>query len=89
MWQAPWHWAREILLKKDALEQAMKENVVNTYTVLLSDGSVGQVTSANAPKIGYEMTVALSDESGNPIMATGVVKKILEEKLGRRSQNPV
>ena len=62
---------------------------MNTYTVLLDDGTIGQVTSANAPRIGYEMTVSLSDKNGAPMKATGVIKKILEEKRGRRSSAPV
>ena len=53
---------------------------MQTYTVLLSDGTVGQVTSANAPKLGYEMTITIRDENGNVIEVSGVVEKILSEK---------
>jgi len=53
---------------------------MNTYTVRLGDGKVGQVTSVNAPLVGYEMTVTLIDENGNHIPVTGVVKEILETK---------
>ena len=61
---------------------------MNTYTVLLSDGSVGHVTSANAPKLGYEMTVTVQDENEQPTRVTGVVKKILKEKAGHRKRGP-
>jgi len=53
---------------------------MKTYIVLLSDGKVGYVTSANAPKLGYEMTVTLHDENGERTTATGVIKEILEER---------
>ena len=56
---------------------------MNTYTVLLNDGSVGHVTSANAPRPGYEMSVTVYDKYGEASIVTGVVKDILEEKLGR------
>jgi len=61
---------------------------MNIYTVLLADGTKGQITSANAPKLGYEMTVAALDESGKPTKATGVVTEILEEKMGSRKRGP-
>jgi len=53
---------------------------MTTYTVLLSDGTVGKITSANPPYTGYEMTVTLRDENGNPLEVTGVVEEILEKK---------
>jgi len=53
---------------------------MNTYTVLLKDGTVGKITSVNPPFTGYEMTVTLSDENGNPIEVTGVVEEILDKK---------
>jgi hypothetical protein len=59
---------------------------VNTYTVLLNCGTIGQVTSANAPKLGYEMTVTIRDENGDSGKATGVIKKILEVSAGYRSK---
>ncbi|MDR0238709.1 MAG: hypothetical protein LBI88_00580 [Deltaproteobacteria bacterium] len=62
---------------------------MNIYTVLLDDGSVGQVISANAPKTGYGMTVTAQDENGDPIRITGVIKEILEVKIGRRNEKPV
>ena len=61
---------------------------MNKYTVLLDDGTEGYVTSANAPKLGYEMTVTVYDESGEPGKATGVIRKILTEKSVRRAQTP-
>ena len=61
---------------------------MNTYTVLLDDGTVGSVTSANAPKLGYEMTVAVHEKYGESSKATGIVKDILEESLGRSSKAP-
>jgi len=51
-----------------------------TYTVRLDDGTVGYVTSANAPQIGYKMTVTLRDENGGQASATGVVEEILEAR---------
>lgn len=57
-----------------------KKSPMNTYTVLLRNGTIGHVVSANAPFIGYEMTVTLRDENGNHIPVTGIVEKILEEK---------
>jgi hypothetical protein len=57
----------------------MKKGMV-TYTVKLRDGTVGYVTSANEPKLGYEMPVTLRDETGNVTTATGIVDEILEAK---------
>jgi len=53
---------------------------MNTYTVKLRDGTVGQVTSANAPRVGYEMTITAIDENQNHIPVTGVVEEILKKK---------
>ena len=53
---------------------------MHTYTVRLSDGTVGQVTSANPPRVGYEMTITLIDENGNHIPITGIVEEILGTK---------
>ena len=55
-------------------------SAMKTYTVRLSDGTVGQINSANAPKAGYEMTITLQDKYGNPVEVTGVVEDVLEEK---------
>jgi len=57
----------------------MKKGMV-TYTVKLQDGTIGRVVSANAPQLGYEMTLAVEDESGKQTTATGVVDEILETK---------
>ena len=54
--------------------------LMNKYTVLLSDGTVGWVVSANPPIVGRELTVTLVDENGNHIPITGTVEDILEEK---------
>ena len=53
---------------------------MSTYTVRLKDGTVGYVTSANAPNLGYEMTVTFKDASGKQATATGVVDAILDAK---------
>jgi hypothetical protein len=45
-------------------------------TVLLTDGTTGQVASA---KVGDKVTVSLHDENGMPIEVTGVVEEILED----------
>jgi hypothetical protein len=42
---------------------------------------VGNVTSANAPKLGYEMTITVRKENGDPVTATGVVEEILEKNV--------
>jgi len=55
-------------------------SAMKNYTVRLSDGTVGQITSANAPKAGYEMTITLHDKNGNPVEVTGVVVDVLEEQ---------
>jgi hypothetical protein len=57
----------------------MRKGMV-TYTVRLHDGTIGRVTSANTPLIGYEMTVSVEDNSGEQSTATGVVVEILEKK---------
>jgi len=59
--------------------------MVKTYTVLLRDGTVGYVTSANAPHLGYAMTVTIQDEAGNFVKATGIIEKILKEQAPWRS----
>ena len=45
-------------------------------TVLLDDGTLGKVESAD---IGDIVTVTLQDENGGPIEATGKVEEILED----------
>lgn len=45
-------------------------------TVLLKDGTVGQVGYA---EIGDEVTISLHDENGMPIQVTGIVDEILDE----------
>lgn len=45
-------------------------------TVLLNDGTVGQVDQA---QVGDSVTVSLHDENGMPIQVSGVVTEILED----------
>ena len=61
-------------------KQAHMAKGMVTYKIRLRDGKVGFVTSANAPKLGYGMTITLRDESGNTTAVAGVVEEILEEK---------
>lgn len=51
---------------------------MTTYTVVLADDTVGIVT-AEAVSVGDTVTIALHDENGMPIKATGKVVEILEE----------
>jgi hypothetical protein len=57
----------------------MKQGMV-TYTIQLGDGSIGYVTSANEPKLGYEMTITVRDENGNDIQVTNIVDKVIKVK---------
>jgi len=53
--------------------------------VKLSDGTVGQVISANAPVVGHEMTISSHDDNGSPSTVTGVVEDVLEESSSGQS----
>lgn len=44
--------------------------------VLLTDGTVGRVTSLAS--VGDRVTVYLHDENGNPIERTGTVQEVLQ-----------
>jgi uncharacterized protein YwbE len=57
----------------------MRKGMV-TFTVRLHDGTIGRVTSANTPLVGYAMTVTVEDDSREQSTATGVVTEILEKK---------
>jgi hypothetical protein len=54
------------------------------YTVLLTDGTVGQIDDATldgqhpSAFIGEEVLVKLNDENGNPIEVRGVLAEVLE-----------
>jgi len=52
--------------------------------VRLSDGTVGEVISVNAPVVGHEMTISSHDDSGNPITVTGVVEDVLEAETSKQ-----
>ena len=49
---------------------------MTTYAVRLHDGTVGYVTSRNAPKLGYEMTVTVRRANGESAVATGLVEEV-------------
>jgi hypothetical protein len=55
-------------------------SAMKIYTVRLRDGTVGQITSINAPNTGYEMTITVHDAHGSLTKVTGVVEDVLEEK---------
>jgi hypothetical protein len=44
-------------------------------TVLLTDGTVGKIKSA---EVGQNVTVLLNDENGNQIEVSGIIEEILE-----------
>jgi len=51
-----------------------------TFTVLLSDDTVGKII-ADTVSVGDHVTVNLHDENGMPIKVAGDVAEILEETL--------
>lgn len=51
---------------------------MNTYTVLLTNDTVGTFHADAEPKIGEKITVDLRDENGMPMTAKGRVADVLE-----------
>ena len=51
---------------------------MTTYTVLLTDGTVGTMSADEVPEYGATVTVELQDIDGNFIKKIGKVEEILE-----------
>lgn len=51
---------------------------MTTYTVALTDGTVGTVSASVEPVAGQTVTVELRDENGAQIRATGEVIVVIE-----------
>ena len=51
---------------------------MTTYTILLTDGTVGTLTAEREPEYGATITVELQDVDGNFITKIGKVEEILE-----------
>lgn len=51
---------------------------MTTYTVVLSDDTVGTIT-AESVSVGDTVTVSLHDSNGMPVKVTGEVVEILSE----------
>jgi len=51
---------------------------MTTYTILLTDGTVGTLTTDKEPEYGATVTVELQDVNGDPIEKIGKVEEILE-----------
>ena len=51
---------------------------MTTYTILLTDGTVGTISADKEPEYGATVTVELQDVDGNFIQKIGKVEEILE-----------
>lgn len=51
---------------------------MRTYTILLKDGTIGNIKTSKEIVEGQKITVDLCDENGNEIQVTGKIEEILE-----------